>query len=55
MDAPIQITIVAASDLDTRLDWVEPVVKSMMFGETANGAGAGPDGFFPPGPNCTLS
>ncbi len=43
MDAPIQNTIVAASDLDTRLDWVEPVVKSMMFGETAHFFGPGPD------------
>ena len=43
MDAPIQNAIVAASDLDTRLDWVEPVVKSMMFGETAHFFGPGPD------------
>ena len=52
MDGPIRDAIVDSPGLDTRLDWVEPVVKSMMFGETANEFGPGPDGG---GADCTAS
>ena len=52
MDGPIRDAIVDSPGLDTRLDWVEPVVKSMMFGETAHFFGPGPDGG---GVDCTAS
>ena len=55
MDASIQNAIVAASDLDTRLDWVEPMVKSLSIEETAASPGGhGNDGNIA-FPECTLS